>query len=58
MLSLKCDIEIKCKDSKKTITFDYCNDILIKTSCKNLTDTAVVKCPRKMQWQDMYARRS
>lgn len=51
MLSLKCDIEIKCKDSKKTITFDYCNDILIKTSCKNLTDTAVLKVPRKMQWQ-------
>ncbi len=51
MLSLKCAIEIKCKNSKKTVKFDYCNDILIKTSCKNLTDTAVVKVPRKMQWQ-------
>ncbi len=49
MLSLKCDIEIKCKDSKKTIKFDYCNDILIKASCKNHTDTAVLKVPRMQE---------
>lgn len=51
MLSLNCKIKIIGKDSKKIITFDYCNEILIKTSCKNLTDTAVLKVPRKMQWK-------
>lgn len=50
MLSLNCKIKIIGKDSKKIITFDYCNEILIKTSCKNLTDTAVLKVARKMKW--------
>lgn len=50
MLNLICKIEIICKDTQK-ILFDYCNQIEIKTSCKNLTDTAVVKVPRKMSWK-------
>ena len=51
MLNLICKIEIICKDNKK-ISFDYCNQIEIKTSCKNLTDTAIVKVPRKMSWRE------
>jgi len=50
MLNLICKIEITGKGNKK-ISFDYCNQIEIKTSCKNLTDTAVVKVPRKMAWK-------
>jgi hypothetical protein len=50
MLKLVCKIEIKNKDNKK-ISFDYVNQIEVKTSCKNLTDTAVVKVPRKIRWR-------
>ena len=51
MLNLKCKIEIRSKSTNKTVTFDYVNSIEVKTSCKNLTDTATVKVPRKMQWK-------
>ncbi|MDR3326906.1 MAG: hypothetical protein LBT04_02040 [Prevotellaceae bacterium] len=51
MLNLICKIEIIGKDNKK-ISFDYCNQIEIKTSCKNLTDTATVKVPRKFFWKE------
>jgi hypothetical protein len=51
MLNLICKIEIIGKDNKK-ISFDYCNQIEIKTSCKNLTDTAIVRVPRKMNWKE------
>jgi hypothetical protein len=50
MLKLICYIEITGKDNKK-ISFDYVNGIEVKTSCKNLTDTAVVKVSRKMRWR-------
>ena len=49
MLNLKCKIEITSKDTK-TVSFDYVNSIEVKTSTKNLTDTAIVKVPRKMRW--------
>ncbi|MDD4848939.1 MAG: hypothetical protein PHR53_09305 [Bacteroidales bacterium] len=51
MLILQCDIKIKGKNTNKTVSFNYVNSIEVKTSCKNLTDTAVVKIPRKMSWQ-------
>jgi hypothetical protein len=50
MLKLICYIGILGKDNKNII-FDYANSIEVKTSCKNLTDTAVVKIPRKMRWR-------
>ena len=50
MLNLQCKIEIRNKSTQKTVTFDYANSIEVKTSCENLTDTATVKVPRKMQW--------
>jgi hypothetical protein len=49
MLNLVCDIKIQSKDKK--ISFDYVHHIEIKTSRKNLTDTAVVKVPKKMDWK-------
>jgi hypothetical protein len=52
MLNLKCNIGIRGKDSKN-ITFDYLNGCEIKTSCKNLTDTAVLRIPRKIQWKGL-----
>ena len=51
MLNLVCKIEIVSKKSAKVIRFDYVYDLVVTTSCKNLTDTAVVKVPRKMQWK-------
>lgn len=51
MLILQCEIKIKNKNTNKIILLDYVNSIEVKTSCKNLTDTAVVKIPRKMSWQ-------
>lgn len=51
MLNLQCKVEIRSKSTNKLVTFDYANSIEVKTSCKNLTDTATVKVPRKMQWQ-------
>ncbi len=49
MLNLICKIEIYCKNG--IISFDYANSIEVKTSMKNLTDTATVKVPRKMNWK-------
>lgn len=51
MLNLLCKVEIRSKSTNKIVTFDYANSIEVKTSCENLTDTATVKVPRKMQWQ-------
>ena len=51
MLTLKCQIEIRSKSTKKTVRFDYANSIEVKTSCNSLTDTAVLKLPRKMSWR-------
>jgi hypothetical protein len=51
MLKLNCNIKISGKDNKD-ISFDYVNQIEVKTSCKNLTDTATVKVPKKMQWKE------
>ena len=45
MLTLKCQIEIRSKSTKKTVRFDYANSIEVKTSCNSLTDTAVLKLP-------------
>lgn len=50
MLTLKCDIEIRSKSTKKVVRFSYANSIEVKTSRLNLTDTATVKVPRKMSW--------
>lgn len=50
MLTLQCEIKIHNIDSGKTVSFNYANSIEVKTSCKNLTDTATVKVPRKMSW--------
>jgi hypothetical protein len=50
MLILNCKIEISGKDNKK-ISFGYVNQIEVKTSCKNLTDTATVKVPKRMSWR-------
>lgn len=50
MLTLHCDIRIKGKDTKNLIILDYVNEVDVKSLCKNLTDTAVVKLPRKMSW--------
>ena len=51
MLTLKCDIEIRSKSTKKIVRFSYANSIEVKTSRLNLTDTATVKVPRKMNWR-------
>lgn len=51
MLTLQCEIKIKIKNTNKIVSFDYVNSIEVKTSCKNLTDTAVVKIPRKISWE-------
>lgn len=51
MLTLQCEIKIHNIDSGKTISFNYANSIVVKTSCRNLTDTATVKVPRKMSWR-------
>lgn len=51
MLILQCEIKIGSKSTNKIVSFDYVNSIEVKTSCKNLTDTAVVKIPRKMKWK-------
>ncbi len=50
MLTLQCEIRIHNIDSEKTVRFNYANSIVVKTSCKNLTDTATVKVPKKMSW--------
>ena len=50
MLKLISAIKIVSKESK-TLTFDYANEIEIKTSCRNLTDTATVKVAKKMTWK-------
>lgn len=51
MLTLQCEIRIHNIDSGKTVSFNYANSIVVKTSCRNLTDTAMVKVPRKMSWR-------
>lgn len=51
MLTLKCDIEICSENTKKIVRFSYANSIEVKTSCLNLTDTATVKVPCKMNWK-------
>lgn len=51
MLKLECHINIINKDNA-SITLDYCNSIEVKTSTKNLTDTAVVCIPRKISWKN------
>jgi hypothetical protein len=51
MLKLICNIEIQGKDNQK-IRFDYVHQIEVKTSRKNLTDTAVIKVPRKIRRDD------
>ena len=51
MLNLKCGIEILNRKSGKVVRFDYVNDIIVTTSCKNLTDTAVVRVPGRMAWR-------
>lgn len=43
MLTLQCEIKIKSKSTNKIVLVDYVNSIEVKTSHKNLTDTAVVK---------------
>ena len=48
MLVLQCEIEII--HDGKTVRFDYCTGITIQTSCRNLTDTAELRVPRKMRW--------
>ena len=48
MLNLKCKIKIENKDNKN-IEFDYVHSIEVKTSISNLTDTATIKLPLKMQ---------
>lgn len=50
MFVLECSIEI-LHGGKTQVRFDYCNEIEVQTSCSNLTDTAVVKVPRKMRWK-------
>jgi len=45
MLVLDCLIEIS---GKNTIKFTYANSIVVKTSIRNLTDTATIVLPRKM----------
>ncbi|MDR1544846.1 MAG: hypothetical protein LBS50_10685 [Prevotellaceae bacterium] len=51
MLKLICKIEIIGKETQKVVTFEYVNSIEVKTSIKNLTDTATVKVPRKISWK-------
>ncbi|MDR3094922.1 MAG: hypothetical protein LBU62_09835 [Bacteroidales bacterium] len=50
MLKLVCKITIE-NSAGKTVSFDYVNSIEVKTSCRNLTDTAEVRIPRKMEWE-------
>jgi hypothetical protein len=45
-----CTIKILGKGNKK-ISFDYANQLEVKTSRKNLTDTATVKVAKKMYWK-------
>jgi hypothetical protein len=47
MLVLECYIEIEGKDNKK-IQFTYVNNIEVSTSIGNLTDTAKVTLPRRV----------
>ena len=42
MLTLKCQIEIRSKSTKKTVRFDYANSIEVKTSCNSLSFTPFV----------------
>jgi len=42
MLILQCEIKIKNKNTNIIALLDYVNSIEVKTSCKNLTDTAMV----------------
>ena len=51
MLTLKCQIEIRSKSTKKNVRFDYANSVEVRTSYNSLTDTAVLKLPRKMGWR-------
>lgn len=51
MLTLECKIQICSKDTQKKVYFNYVNSIVVTTSCGNLSDTAVVKIPRKISWQ-------
>ncbi|MDR1984975.1 MAG: hypothetical protein LBQ28_09160 [Prevotellaceae bacterium] len=51
MLILKCKIIIYGKDNKK-ITFDYVSSVEIVTSITDLTDTAKIVVPRKIQWKE------
>ncbi|HPX59819.1 MAG TPA: hypothetical protein PLL02_05245 [Bacteroidales bacterium] len=53
MLKLACSIHITCKNNAK-ITLDYCNSITVKTSTKNLTDTASVSIPRNISRQGKF----
>ena len=53
MLVLKCNIEIigkgKNNSENTKISFDYVSSVVVKTSCKSLSDTADIVLPRKMQ---------
>lgn len=52
MLNLICHIEIQDKDTQKSVSFDYVNKIEVKTSTRNLTDTATIIIPRKVAWKE------
>ncbi len=52
MLNLKCIVKITNKDTNKIVSFDYVNNIEIKTSRSNLTDTATIKIPARIHWKN------
>lgn len=51
MLVLKCLIEIQRKNTKRKVTFDYVESVVVTTSTLNLTDTAKVSVPKKVRWK-------
>jgi hypothetical protein len=42
MLILQCEIKIKNKNTNIIVLLDHVNSVKVKTSCKNLTDSAMV----------------
>ena len=50
MFTLSSNIAIKTKSGK--ISFDYIADVTVTTDVETLTDTAIIKVPKKMVWKD------
>lgn len=47
--SLQSNITITNPDTNQALVFDYVTEVEIKSSWKNLTDTAIIRLPRKLK---------